>query len=322
LPHRCSIGFILRESEPALQIVRLSQADGGIRLITQPPTPAVSIASVQATRCAEGIKDLLALHGDGSLSLITPGGPIDIDIDYTLSTLPFSKDAPCAGHVMPRRDGVRTQDSALRLPLRLVNAVGALVSVVFSNRVSLRVTADLSPRSALVRSAFVVMSHLCSSALMFDIRRRYLDLFWKRRGCSSHEEFQCFSNALLSALEFDLTEGDKSGAATHGWLRMARHSVHQHLFNDQALRGLRLPQESQVISPMMRLHHEIPQVLHSLHLLGEEVKINGLRRHELSTLAPLLIQLAYSVGTDWVEYWLRICPDVVDDWRLSDYGAC
>lgn len=320
LPHRCSVGFILREPEPSLRIIQLSQADGTVQLITQDVVPAISIAGVQATRCAEGIKDLLVLRGDGSLFLVTPGGSIEMVIDYALFGSSSAKDALCAGHVVPRRNGVRNpQDSTLLLPSKLANAVGPLVSVIFSDGAALRVTTDLSPRSLLVRSAFVVMSRLCSSALMFDIRRRYLDLFWERGGCDTHEEFQCLSNALLSALEFHPVEGYGS---SDGWLQMARHSIHRRLINDQALRSLWLPQESQAMSPMVRQHPEIPQVLHSLHLLGEELKVDGLRRHELSTLAPLLIQLAYSVGTDWVEYWLRTCPDVVGDWRLSDYSAC
>jgi hypothetical protein len=321
LPHRCSIGFIFRNFGPTLQIIQLNQADGTVQVTTQPAISAVSIAGVKATRSVEGIKDLLVLHADGSLSLVTPGGAMEMDIDYTLFT--SGKDAPCAGHIVPRRGGVRiSQDGALPLPSKLTDAVGALVSVILSNGASLRVTADLSPRSTLVRSAFVVISHLCSSALIFEIRQRYLDLIWRSRGCDSHQEFQCFSEALLSVLKFDPTEAFHTSVATYGWSQMARHSVHRRLSNDQALHALRLPQESQAILPMMPQRREIAQVLHSLHLLGEEVKIDGLRRHELPILAPLLIQLAYPVGTDWVEYWLRTCPDVVDDWRLSDFSAC
>lgn len=321
MPHRCSVGFVLRTSESTLQIIQLNQAGEGVQVTTLPAIPATSIASVQATRSVEGIKDLLVLHTDGSLSLVIPGGDMEVDVDNVLFA--SGQNAPCAGRIVPRRGGVRVlQDGALPLPSKLVNAVGALVSVMFSNGVSLRVTTDLSPRSALVRSAFVTMSHLCSSTLIFETRQRYLNSIWRRKGCDSFEEFQCFSNALLSVLEFDPMEALTSSIATHGWSQMARHSVHRRLFNDQALRALRLPQDPQAISPMIHQHREIIQVLHSLHLLGEELKVDGLRRHELPILVPLLIQLAYPVGTDWVEYWLRTCPDVVDDWRLSDFSAC
>ena len=64
-------------------------------------------------------------------------------------------------------------------------------------------------------------------------------------------------------------------------------------------------------------YNEGTVILHRLHLLGEEMKLNSYKRSDLNILAPLLVNIAILIGADWVDYWLRMVPDASDSWDLS-----
>lgn len=264
--------------------------------------------------------DLLVLRANGTLFLLTPSGSIEVAIEDVPGPM---QDSQTFGQLVARDStvGGAISDSS-RLPIQLAQAQGAFVTVTFSDRRSLRVCTDLSPQSALVRSAFVVMAQLCSPSLCVNVRSRFLSLWRQRGSCGSdEEEFLCFSSAVIHLMDDHAAESDAENPLTGPWQQMKSHPVYRRAGSDRALQRLTLHSTSRPGAGAPQNHPELPLLLHALHLLGEELKINGRKKQQLLILAPLLIRLGSSVGPDWVEYWLRTCPDAVSEWKLSTSGT-
>lgn len=319
---RSALAFITRGPGDSnkLQILDIYVTEQATRLIPRPLTGDKAIAAVCATRAHEGLRDLLILEASGSLVLLTPGGRINVEVDSTKCSPSRSEDdVLCAGVVVASCNPSDLDGLIVHSPQELLtftDPIDSFVTLTYSDGRVIRVSVDLSPQSRTVRSAFISLSHLCSTPLTFDVRQRFLSAWGASRHIGTDEdEFACFSEAVLGALDIDAVHAvDEEGDA---WAQMSKHSIHKRLVNDSALRGLSLPDASQHTLMGFAVHAEMSRTLHALHLLAEELKVGGSRRRELSLLVPLLLRLGQCVGPDWVEYWLRNCPDMGDKWQLS-----
>lgn len=293
-------------------------------LVRRPLSSCKSIASVCATRAHEELRDLLILENDGSLILLTPGGRIHVEVDSTkCSPSRPEGDIQCTGVLVASGDASNLDGLIIhspRVPVAFTDPIDSFVTLIYSDNRVVRVSTNLSPQSHTVRSAFIALSHLCSTRLLFEIRGGFLSSWGASRHIGTDEdEFACFTEAVTAALGVDAVHSAHE-YESDAWSQMSKHSIHTRLLNDSALRGLRFPNVSQRTRMGFAVHAEMPQTLHALHLLAEELKVNGSRRCELTILVPLLLRLGHCVGPDWVEYWLRNCPDLGNDWQFS--GLC
>lgn len=252
--------------------------------------------------------------------VLTPGGRIPIEVDTTkFSSSSTIGDARCAGAVVASLDPSELDGMVVRSTNKIValqDSIDSFVTLLYADKQTIRVSVHLSPQSPTVRSSFVALSQLCSASLLFDIRRRFLSAWGVLRHLGTHdEEFGCFAEAVTRSLGIEVPL--RVAHDDDAWAQMSKHPIHQQLLNDSALRGLRFPDTLSRRWPEFAVHAEMSRTLHALHLFAEELKVDGSRRHELTMLAPLLLRLGHCVGPDWVEYWLRNCPDVIDDWQLS-----
>jgi hypothetical protein len=313
------VAYITSNPQPTLHILQLTMNNNRLTASPVSTYPAICAAPVQSTRAGsgrDGIKDLLCLREDGSLFLVCPGGIIEVCIHVNRS----GDLVLLSEQVLPSSVAGTSQKI-----IELVDPVRASVTVIYSDGSRHRVSTDLTPQSPLVNSCFLTLSQICPSEMMLRLRLEFLAR-WSRLARCGHptEEFECFSAALLENLSASSAEAamdvDTEVDTNDGWSFMAKHDIHTRLLNDPALQYLYLPSSDTQRSKSpsgARNHPEVAAVLHGLHLLGEELKVDNMRHHELKLLIPLLIELAHSVGSDWGDYWLRIFPDGTLHWNLS-----
>ncbi|KAF8305830.1 hypothetical protein DL93DRAFT_2172426 [Clavulina sp. PMI_390] len=286
--------------------------------IATPPPTSYAAAEVLATRCIEGFTDLLVIRPDGSLVLLSHGGitEVFVSIPHTNSNL----------HGVMAQLAVRSPFIPLpsydRSPrvVSLKDPEGAFVTVVFEGGQEQRTCTDLSPRNPLVRSALHVLAQICPTQVFQELRARFLS---ERHVTQAGEdgEFECFSKAVIDFLSGTTHIGHTTPAASGPWSRMKSHRIYQQKRSDRALRTIKISSRPSSSSPLPSSptlsHPFLTPITHALHLLGEELKLDSRKQEQLLMLVPLIVKLGYGVGPDWVEYWLRTCPDVCGiNWDL------
>ncbi len=287
----------------------------------------VSIAPVQSTRSGsgeDGIKDLLCLRNDGSLFLVCPGGTMDVVLRHEVLS---ENDHISILHEPPSLYGAVNASGKW---IKLGDAVRSAVTLQRSDGSSVRLSTDLTPQHELVRNCFQTLSHICSAPRLHTIRKEYLSNWSKIGSCGTkREEFACFANALMRNLtQSPRSEEPRSAAEVSiqneyadPWSGLASHSLWSELADDPALLSLHFPSISPLNVSRSKLgplsYNEGAAILHGLHLLGEEMKLDSYKRSDLNILAPLLVNIAILVGADWADYWLRMVPDASDSWDLS-----
>lgn len=381
LPESCSVGIILQQtSTPTLSILSIacstsshsdhprSNTEWRVELKHQFPGVA-SIGEVLATRAVEGIHDLLGVRQDGSMFLLLPGGEMNVEIEKGQrlngngngtsgeqrngrGRLEDGGDMSVSHWLAPVLHESRPHSSTSQFttfsPSRIIDVAGSSLTLVSSPASpsssklnSIRISANFSPSSPLVRSSFLILSHLISTTLLHSLRTRFLRTWYTlyNLGGTEAEQWECFERAVLGA-----TSGDPPSPGhwaivpplRSNWLKMGGHWTSENRRDDPALRYLRHPPSSSAsLNPGFgssaggagggmgkmapRQHPELEQLLHALHLLAEEVKMDGARREsgELRLIAGLLVKLGVGVGEDWVEYWLRACPELGTGWEIE-----
>lgn len=282
--------------------------------------------------------DMLVLNTDGKLFVATPNGTMPVIVQPISS--PSSSSAPSSS---PEESGAQpfgrlvarlaTVLAPTPKPIRLAHAHGHFVSVIYADGSSMRVCTDMSPLSSLVRSCFQILAQLCSSPFVLGVRLAFL-LGAKEIGggeIGEEREFGAFAEALMDVLNRDaepapgmslgLSLSDGPPAPSDAWSKMLAHPVYARLSTDPALQSLPMPLPTfhppSSPSPRQRAHPDLMRATHALHLLGEELKMDCRRYGELGRLARLMIRLGGAVGQDWMEYWLRVCPDSAGEWKYS-----
>ncbi|KAF8335694.1 uncharacterized protein EI90DRAFT_2969281 [Cantharellus anzutake] len=320
-----TVGIALQSrTSSVLHVVRV-EPGGDDRLTAryQQAIPnVISIAPVQSTRSGaekDGIKDLLCLRNDGSLFLLCPGGTIEVALRH--DALSKSDRLSISQSPSPSNHAASTS----QVPVKLLNAVRSGVSLQYSDGSLIRLNTDLTPQHELIQRCFQALSHVCSASRLLSIRKEYL-VNWLRTGsCGSiREEFACFSRAVMRNLgRFQKNEFAAMDPShdTDAWSKLAFHHVHSYLRNDPALLHLHLPFAASAKSPDHRSdslsYNECGAILHGLHLLAEEFKLDSYHKADLDILVPLLVDIAKFVGADWADYWIRLVPDASDSWDLS-----
>ena len=266
---------------------------------------AVSVVSVQATRTE--IWDLLAVKSDGTVSIFTHG----------LYELPIQLR-------VAQPEKARNTNDTSEISIRDVVGVKweciSSVTLVCSGGRNYRARFHLVPQDPLVLQALRVLTLALPKQEAFDVHRRFLETwaphyFWT----SSNLKFHALSFALSIVLDLKLVYPFKDDKPlSTPWDKFCHLATNCRSFvDDPALQRLTLP-----VSPTSRRYFLLAQkpnpllapVLYGLHMLAEDLRLVVHRYDSLVLLVPLICHIAHIIRPEWVDYWKRLCPNVMPAW--------
>lgn len=266
---------------------------------------AVSVASIRATR--REIGDMLVVKSDGSVSIFMHG----------LQEVPLQL----------RLAQPRNLDSASRPADVLIRSVISTkwtcvssVTLTCNGGESYRGCFDMLPRDPLVYQALRVLALVLPKEEAFDVHRKFLQTwsphhFW----ASSSLEFHTLSFALSYVLELKLVYPYKNEKPPSSpWSEFCHLSAYSRQFvDDPALARLTLPilpRNRRYFLSSFKPNPLLAPVLYALHMLAEDLRLVVHRYDELMLLVSLVCHIAHIVRPEWVDYWKRLCPDIVPTW--------
>ena len=300
---RALLALCVPGMQTAVYALTVEDASRCVRASYLTSIDAVSVVSVRATRAE--IWDLLAVKADASVSVFTHG----------LCELPI--------HLrLARSEGA---GGTVQIPVRdVVEARWECVSsvtLVCSGGEKYRARFHLIPQDPLVSQALRVLSLVLPKQEAFDIHRRFLETwtphyFWT----SSNLEFHALSFALSLVLDLKLVYPfkDDGPPLSTPWAKFCHLAANCRSFvDDPALQRLTLParpksRQYYLVAP--KPNPLLVPVLYGLHMLAEDLRLVVHRYDSLVLLVPLICHIAHVVRPEWVDYWKRLCPNVMPVW--------
>ncbi|KAI6022871.1 hypothetical protein BKA83DRAFT_463602 [Pisolithus microcarpus] len=268
---------------------------------------ATSVVPIRSTRAE--IWDLLVVKPGGTVSIFTHG-LYDLPIQLRLSA----------------SRSVQTQDADESSNLEIKNVVAAKwecissVTLICSGGENYRGRFDMIPQDSLVSQALRVLALVLPKQEAFDLHRKFLEAwtphyFWT----SSNGEFHALSLAISFVLELKPVYPFKDGKPPSSpWDKFCHLTANSRSFaDDPALQRLKLP-----VSPTSRQYFFftlkpnplLAPVLYALHMLAEDLRLTVHRYDSLLLLVPLVCQIAHITRPEWVDYWKRLCPNIMPAW--------
>lgn len=306
---RTLLALCVPGAQTAVYALTVEEASGCVRATYLTTIDAVSVVSVRATRAE--IRDLLAVKSDASVSVFTHG-LCELPIQLRLAR-PESKGGTAE---VPIRDVVEAKWECV-----------SSVTLVCSGGERYRARFHLIPQDPLVSQALRVLSLVLPKQEAFDIHRRFLETwaphyFWT----SSNLEFHALSFALSLVLDLKLVYPCKDDAPlSTPWAKFCHLAANCRSFvDDPALQRLTLPARPTSRRYFLRALKPNPllvPVLYGLHMLAEDLRLVVHRYDSLVLLVPLICHIAHIVRPEWVDYWKRLCPNVMPAWP-SPSTAC
>jgi anaphase-promoting complex subunit 1 len=305
-------------SSGTLFIFSVTKSDD-LRVIVQQHAKlsALSILTVRGIRhsCA----DLLVVKPDHSLCLLTHG----------TRELPLSL-IPC-----------QTSDAAMDVDggaayyqhhgnlVTVTHGAGTTFTAVFDTGARFRASLGLLPMDGVTLVCLRGLSMTLPQDEFFRLHAGFL-AHWSRRGFSTagSVELDCFVESLSDLLQLPSTSLRRHRTHTavpeSVWSRMSHARSRSHFEDDPAFANLVAPEVVQTRKfPLASSapHPLTAPVLNSLHLLGEDCRLNVLGQHALMKLAPIICELALLVRPEWADYWKRFCPHAIDEWPSSSAAS-
>ncbi|KAI6017045.1 hypothetical protein EDC04DRAFT_2902833 [Pisolithus marmoratus] len=268
---------------------------------------ATSVTPIRSTRAETW--DLLVVRSGGTVSILTHGLH-DLPIQLCLST----------------SRSVQTQGAGQLSGVEVNNIVAAKwecissVTLICSGGESYRGRFDMLPQDPLVYQALRVLALVLPKQEAFDVHRKFLEAwtphyFWT----SSNMEFHALSVAISFVLQLKPVyplKDDKPPSTP--WDKFCHLAADSRSFTDDpALQRLKLP-----VSPISRQYFLftlqpnplLAPVLYALHMLAEDLRLAVHRHDSLLLLVPLVCQIAHITRPEWVDYWKRLCPNIMPAW--------
>ncbi|KAI5990454.1 hypothetical protein EDD15DRAFT_2452542 [Pisolithus albus] len=221
------------------------------------------------------IWDLLVVKPGGTVSILTHG-LYDLPIQLRLSA----------------SRNVRTQDADESSDLEIKNVVAAKwecissVTLTCSGGENYRGRFDMIPQDSLVSQTLRVLALVLPKQEAFDLHRKFLEAwtphyFWT----SSNGEFHALSLAISFVLELK-----------------------------PRLKLPVPPTSRQYFFFTLKPNPLLAPVLYALHMLAEDLRLTVHRYDSLLLLVPLVCQIAHITRPEWVDYWKRLCPNIMPAW--------
>jgi anaphase-promoting complex subunit 1 len=314
---RMLLGILLPCSKELRIFSIVSQEDLSVKALPHSVIPAVSAASVQATRL---ITDLLYVTPEGGLKLMLYGlRPCNVQLrrDPTLVS------SGTADVSMADADGDRSMKSLTESEPRIVkidNAVNSSMRLTYEDGSTARISLDLTPRYGLVDKILRRLSVVLNSDEFMTIASAFLSSWLKRdRSAVESVQFECLENAILEILSSPMGSNTTADVKESSWHAMSKSSSQFRLHDDTALLNLDIPADEvlrhRVIQPSTPHNSRLTRlVLYALHNIAGELRVMVYDRQDLFRLAPLLCRIAQTVRPELVDYWKRVFPSAADSW--------
>ncbi|KAI6161564.1 hypothetical protein EDD17DRAFT_1697683 [Pisolithus thermaeus] len=268
---------------------------------------ATSVVPIRSTRAE--IWDVLVIKPEGTVSILTHG----------LYDLPIQLRLPVSRNV-------QTQDADDSSNPEVKNIVAAKwecvssVTLTCSGGENYRGRFDVLPQDSLVSQALRVLALVLPKQEAFDVHRKFLEAwtlhyFWT----SSNAEFHALSLAIAFVLELKPVYPFKDGKPPSSpWDKFCHLTANSRSFaDDPALQRLKLPvppTSRQYFFFTLKPNPLLAPVLYALHMLAEDLRLTVQRYDSLLLLVPLVCQIAHITRPEWVDYWKRLCPNIMPAW--------
>ncbi|KAL1925795.1 uncharacterized protein VTP21DRAFT_678 [Calcarisporiella thermophila] len=321
---------------------RISSVESGINISINPDLdlPAECAAPIYATH--RHFSDILILPSQGTRLQLWSGCEPMLEcslIDDQVKQAITSK---------RRREPSIFEDQEVRVtsenraPLEITSLrdpVFNRVTVVLKDHRMVRTLSDFIPQSELVRSCMEACSYVLPVEIFIRFRIRFFELHfngWRQYAhLVSTEEWDNFAITLLSLLH--PFQSDSSASITRqellstveeddwNFLLISRH--HNLYNNDAPMRALKNVNppvvstlqgwltkacELQSRNPTEIIPHQTCAVLYALHLVCEDAKLKVVSQRNISSLLPLLWQLAQNIGWyDYIDYYQRTFSSIL-----------
>jgi anaphase-promoting complex subunit 1 len=296
----------------ALSIFSLTYEEDRVKLLPLSQTSAISIASLRATR--DTIYDLLVLKPDNRLVLFAQGLH---ELRIEAKSEPKKKDGIETGA------GYDSQPTASVLDRKIVSLrdpVRSSVVLAFADDSESCTFLDFVPKDPLTLRALYCLSAPMSADAFFALHGTFLTL-WSASGFRTSDgmEWNCFVTGLLKL--FELEEFTPASSPRTHWEFLSKSPSANRFRDDPALGQLRNRPSLNVPIPLRSVRSAHLQllgpVLYTLHMLGEDLRMQINHHQYLLRLAPLICCIALVIRPEWADYWKRICPEAWPTWPTS-----
>ncbi|KAG6820526.1 hypothetical protein H0H93_015697 [Arthromyces matolae] len=313
---RSLLAVCLPHSQTSFLFSLSPDSDDSLKAIPLLHIPAISVASVRATR--ENVWDLVVVKPNHELVLLMHGTrELPIKLGLPLPSAP-------ASNTDDRAMLVDTNPSSFEHgPVFSVhsNDYPSSLVVTFQDGWKERTVIDLVPHDALVARCLQVLSLALPSDSMFALHSMFLQN-WSTsdRPTANESDFTHFLQAFYSCF---LLPHDAIPVDEDPWSSLGRSPSYDRFADDPALKGLQLPPNflSQSASTFSveagEPHSLMGPALWALHNLAENLRLTTDQYQSLLRLVPLVCGVARVVRPEWMDYWKRMCPDVTPAWPSS-----
>lgn len=328
---RSRIGVCLPGTARLFILDMTQQLDKTLKVVHAATARAVSAVALKVTR--ENQWDLLAVHPNGELKLLTHGRSginiklrspeIDVKAQDNDNYEPMAVDGD--GDLVMRSIAEPSKIVALSDPMF------SSVTIVFENGTKTRTSTNLLPNDFLTTRCFRVLSTLLPGEAYLDLHTTFLGL-WCSHDMNSAPgmEFECFYHAVIDKFRIDVEPSYDTVKFTkaHGpWNALFLSKSHARLADDVSLMNFELPPRTTNNAPLLptpqdkRPPHELlSQLLFGLHFLGEDLRFMTHRHQDLLRLVPLICRIARIIRPEWADYWKRLAPSACPGWPSYPAG--
>jgi anaphase-promoting complex subunit 1 len=318
---RSFLGICLPASETLLAYSLVRRRDEKKReileVVIQAQLPAISIASIRATR--QKVWDAIVVKPDGQVILLTHG----------LRELHLHLDKKDRRVDLMDIDSGSKSHSVGRRVIAVEDAIYSSVTLIYDDGFKTRTSIDLVPSHITTSQALQVLAQTLPAQHCFALHRAFLENWSSRRFVTSDGvEFDCFEAALTQVFHLrDITaQPAPIRHPSHAWQALSQSSSHDRFTADPALARLKLPSRTQASKPSEHTstpHRMLAPILYALHTLGEDIRLAPHRHEDLLRLASLICRVALVIRPEWGDYWKRLCPDAIVGWPTpATTGEC
>lgn len=279
--------------------------------------PAISVVKVKSLR--EQSHDLLVLRPDRSLVLLSGTQVYPIDIIRSTSTQPNSLQIVLAGDRPIDQRGGQIMKAEIE---GLAQRAGSMVEMQTVFDGIHEMSFDFIPRNQLTKDILAALRYALPPHDFSSLQRRRLQLWLSENMPSGlREEVDCLWTALFELIGCDSPSlSGRSEALKRQGFEGAAYSFSSRRFADDAvLAHFRIPHPTLQAQNSTRDSSLAAQVLLSLHLLSQSLRIDIMRHPELEHILGVVFRLSKDLAPGWADYWSRIFPDILEAW--NDLGG-
>jgi anaphase-promoting complex subunit 1 len=205
------------------------------------------------------------------------------------------------------------------------HGAGETFTAVFDNGTRFRASLSHLPLDGVAGRCLYALAMTLPMNEFFQLHANFL-VRWSQRGFTAANlvELDCFLASLADLLQLPhgsfRRDPSRARVPDSNWQQMSRARSRTYFEDDPAFAKLDLPEATASCDPPAATsspHPLIAPVLNTLHLIGEDSRLNTVSQHALMKLVPVICELALLVRPEWADYWKRFCPQALEEWPTS-----